>query len=219
MFVKEKKLEKKKAARVKRPLKFDERTPLSALIPGMQLSGVVISLTNFGAYIDVGTECDALLHVSQMSRDTFIDHPRQFVTPGDEVSVRVRSRSAEKKKLHVTMLPKEILDAELSEQYEDSAYGDDRISLEEIQPDDELWGEIKRVTNYGAYVEVGARVPGFLHFMDHPAFGWSNGEHPSAYMKVGDRVRIWAVHVDLELERLKLTAIRPAHLPGPRREL
>jgi transcriptional accessory protein Tex/SPT6 len=57
MFVKEKQQERKNASRVKRLLSFDDRTPLTALIPGMEMTGLVISLTNFGAYVDVGSQC------------------------------------------------------------------------------------------------------------------------------------------------------------------
>jgi ribosomal protein S1 len=94
---------------------------------------------------------------------------------------------------------------------------EDRIALEDIQVDDELWGQLKRVTNYGGYVDVGAAVSGFLHFMDHPS--WIKGSSPRDIMNVGDRVRVWVSSVDLEQRRIKLTANRPAYLPGPRREL
>jgi predicted RNA-binding protein with RPS1 domain len=211
MYMRQKQREKSREGRVKRPLPFTNRTALASLSPGQELSGVVISLTQFGAYVDVGTECDGLLHVSQLSRETFISHPRQVLTPGDKVSVRVRSFSAEKKKLHLTMLPQELVEAEQA----DTA--DDRIPLEEILVDDELWGQLKRVTDFGAYVEVGAAVDGFLHFMDHPSFEF--GRQPKDFMQRGDRVRVWVSDVDPEQGRIKLTALRPSHLPGPRREI
>jgi small subunit ribosomal protein S1 len=213
MFMRKKEKDKKNDARVQRPLSFKDRTPLAALVPGMETKGTVISLTPYGAYVDIGTECDGLLHVSQMSSTTFVEHPKQVVTPGDEVTVRIRSTSPERKKLHLTMLSAEVLQAEKEDNVED------RIPLSEIQVDDELWGEMKRVTAYGAYVEVGAEVSGFLHFMDHPAFGWSDGSPPSEFMTVSDRVRVWVMDVDNEQRRIKLTANRPQHLPGPRREL
>ena len=213
MFMKEKQREKARASRVKRPLAKDDRTPLSAILAGMELTGIVINLTDFGAYIDVGTECDGLLHISQLSHDTFVEHPRQVLSPGDEVTVRVRLIEPDRKRLHLSMLPIEVLQAE----QQDEEDFDERISLQDVQVDDELWGEIKRVTNYGAYVEVGAIVDGFLHFMDHPA--WEQGSHPSEFMKKGDRVRVWVSNVDLDQERIKLTAVRPKNLPGPRREL
>jgi small subunit ribosomal protein S1 len=165
--------------------------------------------------VDVGTECDGLLHVSQLTRDTFVSHPRQLLEPGQAVQVRIRSVSPDLKKLHLTMLdPGE----DGGDGGAEKEYG---ISLEDVQVDDELWGELSRVTDYGAYVEVGARVDGFLHFMDHPASTWPEhaGSRPSSYMKVGDRVRVWVSNVDLDRERIKLTAFRPAHLPGPRREV
>ena len=212
MFVKDQQRQKKRDSRVQRPLGFDDRTPLTALIPGMETTGVVISLTNFGAYIDVGSECDGLLHISQMSATDFISHPRQVVTPGDEITVQVRSINPEKKKLHLTLLPMDVV-----QQQQESDNDPDRIALEEIQTDDELWGELRRVTDYGAYVDVGAAVSGFLHFMDHPL--WERGRQPRDLMRVGDRVRVWVSNVDLDQRRIRLTANRPAYLPGPRREL
>jgi len=202
--------EKKRASRIERPLGFDERAPLSAFLPGMEVTGVVISLTNYGAYVDVGTECDGLLHISQITRDFFVEHPRQVLTPGEEVTVKVRSASPELKKMQLTMLDVEAME-------EDDDEDEERIELSEVEPDDELWGELKRVTDYGAYVEVGAEVDGFLHFMDHPL--WADGSHPSEFMKNGERVRVWVSDVDTEQKRIKLTANRPTHLPGPRREM
>lgn len=213
MYFKEKQLEKKLASRIKRPLPFDQRTPLTVLIPGMNVTGTVISLTRFGAYVDIGTECDGLLHVSQITNDFFVEHPKQVLTAGDEITVKVRSLDAEKKKLHLTLLPDAVVAREQSRHAEQA----DRIPLDEIFVDDELWGELRRVTDYGAYVEVGAVVDGWLHFMDHPAFQWSAGAHPSEYMSAGDRVRVWVADVDVTQKRIKLTANRPDHLPGPRR--
>jgi len=212
MFVKEQQRDKKRAARVQRPLSFDDRTPLSALIPGMETTGVVISLTNFGAYVDVGSEVDGLLHVSQLSTDEFIQHPRQVLTPGDEITVTVRNRDPVRKKLQLTMLPEDVVKEQMQRPNDE-----DRIPLEDMEIDDELWGELKRVTDFGAYVEVGAVVDGFMHFMDHPEF--VVGKHPTDLMRKGDRVRVWVSDVDLQKERVKLTAVRPTHLPGPKREL
>jgi small subunit ribosomal protein S1 len=213
MYMKTKQQEKKKASRVRRPVTFDNRTPLATLIPGMELTGVCISLTQFGAYVDVGSECDGLLHVSQLSDTKFVEHPRQVLSPGDEITVRVRSTNPALKKLHLTMLPLEVLEAERRDREDE----EERILLEDIQVDDELWGELKRITDYGAYVEVGAVVDGFLHYMDHPS--WSAGATPKEFMTTGDRVRVWVADVDGTQRRIKLTANRPKFLPGPRREL
>mmetsp|Transcript_28918 Transcript_28918/g.61603 ORF Transcript_28918/g.61603 Transcript_28918/m.61603 type:complete len:357 (+) Transcript_28918:34-1104(+) len=197
-----------------------ERTMLSDITPGDTMPGQVISITRFGAYVDIGSEVDGLLHVSQITRDEFVTHPRQFFSPGDEVEVRVVRLDSEMKKLQLTMLPEEVLEEEnVMNKHEVIEEEDDRIQLDEVEVDDELWGEIRRVTDYGAYVELGATVRGFLHFMDHPMFGEVAGSHPKEFMSVGDRVRIWVLDVDETQKRIKLTANRPSGLPGPRREI
>mmetsp|Transcript_23980 Transcript_23980/g.43471 ORF Transcript_23980/g.43471 Transcript_23980/m.43471 type:complete len:334 (-) Transcript_23980:39-1040(-) len=213
MHFKKAQVTKKRASRVQRPVAFTNRTLLlSELEPNASMNGTVISLVNFGAYVDVGSECDGLLHVSQMTRDFFVEHPRQVLSPGDCVTVTVRSVNPEKKKLHLTMLPREYWES-------NNENDEERIPLDEIDVDDELWGEIKRVTDYGCYVELGAQVDGFLHFMDHPLFGTNNGGPPSEFMNTGDRIRVWVADVDMDKKRIKLTAIRPTHLPGPRRDI
>jgi len=217
MKFKELQREKKNDSRVKRPLGFDERAPLSAFFPGMEVTGTVISLTNYGAYVDVGTECDGLLHISQMTRQFFVEHPRQVVSPGDEVTVKIRSASVELKKMQLTML-------DASEAVEDNSMGnndseddEERTSLTEFELEDELWGELKRVTDFGAYVEVGAEVDAFLHFMDHPL--WEDGKTPSEFMERAQRVRVWVADLDMEKKRIRVTACRPQDLPGPRLEI
>jgi ribosomal protein S1 len=221
---KEMQIQSKRAMYVQRtePVKSESRTKLPDISPGDTLTGKVISLTRFGAYVDVGTEVDGLLHVSQITREEFVDHPRKYLTPGDDVEVRVVRLDPQLKKLQLTMLPDDVLEEEnVMNKYEESVDGDedDRIQLDEIEVDDELWGEIRRVTDYGAYVELGAVVRGFLHFMDHPMFGEVRGSHPKEFMRVGDRVRVWVSDVDGTQRRIKLTANRPAGLPGPRREI
>lgn len=203
----------------KTPLTDPQRVNLQELNPKETYTGQVISLKNFGAYVDIGSEVDGLLHVSQISREQFVRHPREILGLGDAVEVRVVRASPEMKKLQLTMLPESVLEEEaIRKNFEDDE-DDDRIQLDEVFIDDELWGEIRRVTDYGAYVELGAVVRGFLHFMDHPMWEDHKGSPPSEFMKLGDRVRVWVSGVDTTQKRIKLTANRPDGLPGPRREI
>lgn len=217
MHYKKAQIKAKRSSRVTRPLALnsDDRVALEDLILNEVYNGTVISLTDFGAYVDIGSECDGLLHVSQITREEFVEHPRQVLTPGMEVDVRLVRTSPELKKMQLSMLPSEQFTAEM----EDEEAKKERIPLSDLDVDDELWGEIKRVTAFGAYVELGAVVSGWLHFMDHPLFGNTPGAKPSEFMEVGQRIRCWVSNVDPELNRIKLTANRPEDLPGPRREI
>jgi transcriptional accessory protein Tex/SPT6 len=203
----------------KLPLKDPSRVPLSSIKPNDTFTGQVISMNNFGAYIDVGTEVDGLLHVSQMSREQFVHHPREMLSLGDEVEVRVVRANPDMKKFQLSMLPESVLEEEMIRKNFEDSEDDERIQLDEVFVDDELWGEIRRVTDFGAYVELGAVVRGFLHFMDHPMWEDHRGSPPSEFMKVGDRIRVWVSGVDETQRRIKLTALRPEGLPGPRREI
>lgn len=215
MFYKKLQLKSKRASQTTRPLPTNspDRTPLSLLQPGQLLNGTVISLTSFGAYVDVGSECDGLLHVSQITREEFVEHPRQVLRPGDEIDVWMVKCSPELKKMQLTMLPASLND----ENDEDDDEDDERIQLSDLAINDELWGKITRVTSYGAYVELGTEAKGWLHFMDHPDF--VIGMKPAEFMTVGDRIRCWVVNVEVDRQRLKITANRPDNLPGPRREI
>jgi len=207
MYLKKTQRRKQKESRVRRPIPInsEDRVPLSELEVGMKVNGTVISITNFGAYVDVGTECDGLLHISQISHGNFVDRIRDVLEPGDAVDDIYISRfSPELKKVHLTMIP------EAARQEEEDDNDEDRVSLEELAVDDELWGEIKRVTDYEAYIELGAIVKGIFHFMDHPGFGAFDHEpHPTDFMEVGQRVRVWISELDMDQQRIKLTGNRP----------
>ena len=207
--------ESKRSSRIVRPFATDapERVSLAEMEVQKEYNGTVISLTDFGAYVDIGTECDGLLHVSQITRDRFVEHSRQVLSPGDKIDVSLIKSSLSLKRMQLSMLPQEIREDE----DEDEEEFQERIVLEDLSSNDELWGQIKRVTSFGAYVELGAVVSGWLHFMDHPEFEY--GTTPDSIMRVGDRIRCWVANVDEEKERIKLTANRPKELPGPRREI
>jgi len=233
MYMKQQQRKRKLEARVERPVptKSPERIPLENLQPGSKVAnnGTVISITAFGAYVDVGTEgCDGLLHISQLRHldffeDAFVERVSDVLQPGDSIE----------QPLYVTQVSPTLNKLQLSLLSGDSVVEDkddesdlDKITIEELEVDDELWGEITRVTRFGAYVEVGAVVEGWLHFMDHPDWGivgWGDSDvdmqTPSDMMAVGERVRVWVSNLDHDRRRIKLTGNRPLNLPQIRREV
>lgn len=74
------------------------------LKPGMELSGVVRNVIDFGAFVDIGVHQDGLVHISQMA-DRYIKHPSEAASAGDNVKVWVLSVDAEKNRISLTMKP------------------------------------------------------------------------------------------------------------------
>ncbi len=72
------------------------------LKPNMMCPGIVTNVTNFGAFVDIGVHQDGLVHISQLS-DTFVKDPREVVSPGDKVQVRVLEINLEKNQIALSM--------------------------------------------------------------------------------------------------------------------
>jgi uncharacterized protein len=72
------------------------------LKPNMMCPGIVTNVTNFGAFVDIGVHQDGLVHISQLS-DTFVKDPREVVSPGDKVQVRVLEINFEKNQIALSM--------------------------------------------------------------------------------------------------------------------
>ncbi|HET6284389.1 MAG TPA: Tex family protein [Polyangia bacterium] len=75
---------------------------LADLQPGMVCPGIVTNVTNFGAFVDIGVHQDGLVHISQLA-DKFVKEPKDIVSPGDRVSVRILEVKLDKKQIALTM--------------------------------------------------------------------------------------------------------------------
>ncbi|MBN2497835.1 MAG: S1 RNA-binding domain-containing protein [Deltaproteobacteria bacterium] len=76
---------------------------LADIVPGMELVGVVANLTGFGAFVDVGLESQGLVHVSEMSDETFVSHPSEVLQVGQRVRVRVLELDMARERLSLSM--------------------------------------------------------------------------------------------------------------------
>ncbi len=80
----------------------DDVHEVKDLTPGMLCPGIVTNVTNFGAFVDVGVHQDGLVHISQLA-DRFVKDPREVVSPGDRVTVRVLEVNFAKNQIALTM--------------------------------------------------------------------------------------------------------------------
>jgi uncharacterized protein len=82
----------------------DDIFEVKDLKPGMLCPGIVTNVTNFGAFVDIGVHQDGLVHISQLS-EKFVKDPREVVSPGDHVKVRVMEINLEKNQISLSMKP------------------------------------------------------------------------------------------------------------------
>jgi uncharacterized protein len=80
----------------------DDILELTDLVPGMLCPGIVTNVTNFGAFVDIGVHQDGLVHISKLA-DHFVRDPREVVSPGDRVYVKVMGVNLEKRQISLTM--------------------------------------------------------------------------------------------------------------------
>lgn len=178
--------------------------PLASLEVGMEVDGVVQNVEMFGCFVDIGAERDGLLHIREMDTAGWVVRAGDAVDPGQRLEglrVKYVDAAADNPKLQLSLRGAQGRpDVDL-----------DKDPLSEFEEGDELWGVVTKVTNFGAFVDCGAVVDGFLHLKDYPDRVMGRPATESFYN--GMRLRVYVKEVELDKNRLKITHIRPEWLP------
>jgi small subunit ribosomal protein S1 len=153
---------------------------------GYIVEGTVKSLTEYGAFVDLGG-IDGLLHVTDMSWGK-LDRPSDMFKPGDHAQVKVLKFDREKERVSLGL--KQLLP-------------DPWTSIEERYPiNAKLRGRVSSVTDYGAFVELEPGVEGLVHVSE---MSWSKrAKHPKNIVKVGDDVEVQVLRLDPKERRVSL---------------
>jgi small subunit ribosomal protein S1 len=153
-----------------------------------KLNGKVVSLADYGVFVEIADGVEGLIHVNEMSWTKKIKHPSQMVKVGDEVEVKVLEIDTENRRISLSLKALEENPwVELKDSYE---------------PGTIIEGEVKSLTDFGAFVGVADGIDGLVHISD---FSWTKRvNHPSEIVKVGDKVRAVVLGVDIENERFSL---------------
>ncbi len=160
-----------------------DKPSLADLKVGSTVRGKVRNLVDFGAFIDIGVGRDGLAHISSLKR-AGIDKTIQV---GDEIDVVVRRVDTSRNRISLTV-PR----AERAV----------KASLEQIEVGSVVEGRIKRLVDFGAFVDIGAPTDGLLHVSQLP---WGYVRHPSEVLNVGDTVEVRILDVDTERRRISLS--------------
>lgn len=155
---------------------------------GTKTKGKIVSLTEYGAFVELGEGIEGLIHVSEMSWTKRVKHPSQILKVGDEVDVQVLEIDSANRRISLGM--KQLMAnpwVELKEGY---------------APGTIIEGEVKSITDFGIFVGVEEGIDGLVHISD---FSWTKRvNHPSEMFKKGDKVRAVVLGVDIENERFSL---------------
>ncbi len=156
--------------------------------PGTKIHGRVVSLTNYGAFVELEPGVEGLVHVSEMSWTRRVRHPSKIVNVGDEIDVVVLEVNKQAKRISLGMKQVEADPWETID--------------ERYRPGERIMGKVRNLTDFGAFVELEAGVDGLLHISD---MSWTrNVGHPSEILKKGQDIETQILNVDRDNKRISL---------------
>ncbi len=155
---------------------------------GTKARGKVVSLTNYGAFVELEPGVEGLVHVSEMSWTRRVRHPSKLVNVGDEVEVIVLDVNRAAKRISLGMKQVEP---------------DPWATIEErYRPGTRVQGRVRNLTDFGAFIELEPGVDGLLHISD---MSWTrNVGHPSEILKKGQDLETQILNIDRENKRISL---------------
>ncbi|MBW1991644.1 MAG: 30S ribosomal protein S1, partial [Deltaproteobacteria bacterium] len=164
---------------------------------GSRVTGKVVSLTDYGAFVELEPGVEGLIHISEMSWTRKIRHPNQVLRAGDVVEVVVLDVHPERKRISLSLKQVEPNPWEvIGEKYPEGSV---------------IEGKIKNITDFGIFIGIDEGIDGLVHISD---ISWTKRfKHPSEVYKKGQTVQAKVLHIDKENERFSLSI--KALIPNP----
>ncbi len=155
---------------------------------GTRVRGRVVSITNYGAFIELEKGVEGLVHISEMSWTRNIRHPSQILSINDEIECVVLRVDEEEKKISLGM-----------KQTEEDPW----LALPAGYPQGtKISGVVRNLTSFGAFVEVEPGIDGLVHISD---MSWTRRvQHPSEVVRKGEEVEVVVLSIDPDQKRISL---------------
>jgi small subunit ribosomal protein S1 len=155
---------------------------------GVRVRGKVVSITNYGAFVELEKGVEGLVHISEMSWTRNVKHPSKLVNIGDEIEAVVLKVDRDDEKISLGM-----------KQIEEDPW----LALPEKYPvGTRVEGKVRNLTSFGAFVEIEPGIDGLIHISD---MSWTKRvQHPSEVLRKGDDVQVVVLGVDPENKRISL---------------
>jgi len=155
---------------------------------GTRLFGKVTNLTDYGAFVEVESGIEGLVHVSEMDWTNKNVHPSKVVQVGDEVEVMILEIDEDRRRISLGM--KQCM----PNPWEDFA--------REFKKGDRVKGQVKSITDFGVFVGLAGGIDGLVHLSD---LSWSDsGEEAVKRFRKGEEVEAVVLSIDVERERISL---------------
>jgi small subunit ribosomal protein S1 len=163
--------------------KVEEKYPVDSVVKGR-----VVSLTDYGAFIELEKGIEGLIHISEMSWSQHIKHPSQLLTVGQEIEAIVLNIEADAKKISLGLKQLEP---------------DPWENIEERYPVGSVHkGVVRNLTQFGAFVELEEGIDGLVHISD---LSWTKKvRHPSEIVKKNDEIEVVVLGINREERRIAL---------------
>lgn len=155
---------------------------------GQRLEGKVVSLAEYGAFVEIEGGIEGLIHVSEMSWTKRISHPREVLKKGQTTEAQILGIDEDQRRISLGL---KQLQPNPWEQLRDTHSVGTKVK-----------GTIKSVTNFGVFVGVAEGIDGLVHVSD---LSWTGEiKDPQDHFKAGDEMEAMILHIDVGAERLSL---------------
>ncbi len=155
---------------------------------GTKINGKIVSLTDYGAFIELEPGVEGLIHVSEMSWTKKIRHPSKVVQLGQEVDAVVKELDVERKRISLSM-----------KEAEPNPW---KLALERYPIGSVVTGRVRNITDFGIFVGLEEGIDGLVHVSD---ISWAQRQRkPSEIARKGEEIEVKVLNIDVEQERLSL---------------
>jgi small subunit ribosomal protein S1 len=154
---------------------------------GQKKKGNVVSLTDFGAFVELESGVEGLIHISDLTWSRKLIHPKKILSPGEEVMVSILDINSSAKRISLGLKQVNPHPLELLKQ---------KYSI-----GSRVKGTITSITDFGAFMEVEKGIEGLIHISD---ISWEKIKHPSEKLKVGEEAEVIILNINVEKQKLSL---------------
>lgn len=157
-------------------------------VPGMTVKGNVVSIVDYGVFVEVEEGLEGLVHITELDWSPRPKHPSKYLSVGSEVDVAILSVKKDERRLSLSI-----------KQLQPKPW---QIVAEKYKPGEKVMGRVKTLTDFGAFIRLPEGVDGLVHISD---LSWTKHiKHPSDILRKNQKIEAQVLSIDPEKERMAL---------------